>query len=494
MPRAKDSLEVYFPPCTDPACPRRGPHADVLPHQRAFLEAPEKYLALLGGYGAGKTLPACVLGVLLSLKVPGNVGLVCRRSYSKLHDSTQRIFLEILERIGVDYERREVRDGWPHRLVLPNQSEVHFRETKDLGRFLGPEYGWFYPDEAGEEPQRTWTDLVGRLRLPQARKYLKGFLTSNPPHHQHWIAALFGTVPGTSEHGQSSYRLLKASSRVNPYLPESYVDDLRANNPDSEVRRIIDGEYGFSYEGKAVYAPPFDFAKHVAELEVLPFTVVRSWDFGYHSPAVLWSQFPQCPAGTIHWHVVEEYKGKDLDAESLAAMVHDRTAERCPLHDGRAIIDCGDAAGAQISDKGPGPIIRLQRKPFGLRFKYRHIPNVEPGIALIRQALARPVCGCGRAVVQIDRRCRHLLDALAGGYHYPMTTIGRAGEPRLLKPQKDGFYDDLADALRYCGENVYRPLCRDPFLMETLLAGQARTQGTEVADPSRWSWMERVGA
>jgi len=465
----------------------------VLPHQREIVESKEKFLAVVGGYGAGKTLPACVLGVLLSLKVAGNVGLVARRSYSKLHDSTQRIFLETLQRVGAQFQTREVRDGWPHRIVLANQSEVHFRETKDLGRFLGPEYGWFYVDEAGEEPKKTWTDLVGRLRLPHAKKYLKGFLTTNPPHQQHWIAELFGTTPGVSLRGTTAYRLMRVATRVNPYLPGSYIDDLRANNPESEVRRIIDGEYGFSYEGKAVYAPPFDFAKHVAELEVLPFSTVRSWDFGYHSPAVLWHQFLQCQRGVTHWRVLHEYKGADMDAEGLAGVVLEQTQTRFPLVPPSAVLDVGDAAGAQISDKGPGPIIRLQRPPFKFRFKYRHLPNIDPGLSLIRGALAAPGCKCGQQVFTVDRTCRHLLDAMAGGYHYPMTKPGRAGEPRMLKPTKDGFYDDLADALRYAGENVYRGLLRDPRAMETLMAGNGHERGDVSHDPDRWSWMERVG-
>jgi hypothetical protein len=466
----------------------------VLPHQLTFLEAKEKYVAIIGGYGAGKTLPACVLGLMLSQIVPGNIGLVCRRSYSKLHDSTHRIFLEILQRVGCAFQAREVRDGWPHRVILPNGSEIHFRETKDLGRFLGPEYGWFYVDEAAEEPQKTWTDLVGRLRLPQARRYLRGFVTSNPPHEQHWLAGLFGLTPGVIERGEgkarTAYRLIQVSSRANPYLPDAYVDDLRANNPESEVQRIVEGQYGFSYEGKAVYAPPFAAATHIADLEPGPFTVVRSWDFGWHSPAIVWSQFPQCRAERVHWHVLHEYKGQNIDAEGLAGVAVDETRRRFPNHPVAALLDCGDAAGAQISDKGPGPIIRLQRAPYAMRFKYRHIPNLDPGIALIRAALGAPRCPCGRPVFQVDRRCRHLISALAGGYHYPQTTPGRAGEPRLLKPVKDGFYDDLADALRYAAENYYRGLTRDPRALEILMADT----GPKVTgpDPSAWSWMERA--
>jgi hypothetical protein len=461
----------------------------VLPHQRELIESTEKYVGIVGGYGAGKTLPGCIAVILHSLVVPGNVWLVCRRSYSKLHDSTQRIFLEVLQRIGCGFQAREVRDGWPHRVILPNLSEVHFRETKDLGRFLGPEYGGFYIDEAAEEPRKTWTDLVGRLRLPHARKYLKGILTTNPPDEQHWIAELFGTEPGVLQHGGSSYRLLQVPTSANPYLPAPYEDDLRANNPESEQARIVDGRFGATYEGRAVLSPPFSYAKHSGAVSPGPFTLVRSWDFGWHSPAVLWHQFPQCAKRTVHWHILHEYKGKEMDAETLAGIVVEQTQTHFPLNSPSSVLDCGDAAGAQISDKGPGPIIRLQRKPFALRFKYRHLPNIDPGLSLLRSALGAPTCACGQQVVRIDHSCRRLLQAAGMGYHYPIPKPGRGGEPRMLKPVKDGVYDDLVDAWRYAGENVYRGLLRDPEAIATLMQGQERTQGALMPDPSKWAWM-----
>lgn len=484
-------LEQFFPPCDKSDCPRAGiQHADILPHQRELIESKERYVALIGGYGAGKTLPSVVLGVSLSLEVDGNVGIVCRRSYSKLHDSTLRIFLEVLQRLGVEFKAREVRDGWPHRIILPNDSEIVFRETKDLGRFLGPEYGWFYIDEAGEEPKKTFTDLVGRLRLPQAKHFFKGFITSNPPHHTHWIAEVFGAAPGVSVRGASSYRFIKVSTNANPFVPESYISDLRANNPASEVKRIVDGDYGFTFEGKAVYAPPFSFEKHVTEAVPLQgYSIVRSWDFGYHAPAVTWHQFPRCNRGKIHWTTVHEYPGKDLESEDLARIVLAETRTLVPELPKAMIADCGDVAGAQISEKGPGPIIRLKRKPWELQFRYRKIANIDPGLALIREALGSPRCACGQPVYQISRECRHTIDMFAGGYHYPLTRPGQAGKDVLLKPVKDGFYDNLADSVRYVAENFYRGFLRDPDFMNQLVAEQGTV--LTVDQPDRWEWMER---
>ena len=457
----------------------------VLPYQQQAIGSDAKYLAILGGYGSGKTLAGAAIVIGLSLSVPGNAIIVCRRSYSKLHDSTQRIILEMLQRVDVEFKAREMRDGWPHRIILPNVSEIVFRETKDIGRFLGPEYGAFLIDEAVEEPKKTFTDLTGRLRLGRARDYLRGVILSNPPNVHHWIPEVFGLEPGrrqvTIEGETTTYELIQVSTRANPFLPEGYIADLIANHPPSEVKRIVEGSYGFSYDGKPVYAPPFRYETHVGTPETLKFTLVRSWDFGYHCPAVTWHQYPRCKAGRAHWLILDEMVGKNLEYDQLAAKVLTYTHDRFPQHTENLVLDCGDIAGRQINDRGPGPMIRLASPPWSLSFRAKRC-NLEPGLALVRAAL-KQTCDCGMPILQVHRRCNTLIDALAGGYHYPKDVPGKAEND---KPYKDGYYDNVADSFRYAGECFYREANLDPELLRE--AGRAHQGGSYEADP-RWAWM-----
>ena len=190
--------EALFPPCLRADCERRGTkHSELLPHQAEGFGASERFIAMLGGYGSAKTQWAVAVGVALTLQIPGNVGFVLRRSYPKLRDSVLRVYLETLERVGVAYETAEHEQGMPLRVVVPaTGSEIRFRESTQLSRLLSTECGWFHLEEAWEEPKSTWAHLVGRLRLRGAFGYLKGLITSNPPSHQHWIADVFGLVPG----------------------------------------------------------------------------------------------------------------------------------------------------------------------------------------------------------------------------------------------------------------------------------------------------------
>ncbi len=419
----------------------------LLPKQRELIESQERYVAFVGGYGSGKTLAAAILCVLLSLSVPGNVGVVIRRSYSKLHDSTLRMLLEVLERVDLGHiQYRDSFRGMPHKIIFPNDSEIWVKESKDLGRWLGPEFGWAWVDEASEEPVKTFEGLVSRLRLPQAKKYLKLILTTNPPFSTHWLAKMFGSEPGVISRGGADYRLIRSSSRDNPNLPSDYVANLIATHGEANARRIVDGEFGFTPEGLPVFGDAFSHGKHVGEPKMLDgIPLDRSWDWGFRVPVCTWHQVYRCKVGTVHWTVLHELVGEKIETEAFADKVLAETKAVFPLALPVMIQDVGDHAGAQHNERGPGPMIRLGRPPYNLRFRYRKVVNIDPVLDLIRKQLRAPLCPCGWAHVLIHRSCRNVIDALAGGYHYPEKQDGTAA----LKPHKDGYFDNVADSIRY---------------------------------------------
>ena len=70
-----------FPKCNAIPCPLGGTgrHHHVLPKQQEALDSTERVLGMIGGYGSAKTLAGMVLGHLLSVSIPGNMGIVVRR-------------------------------------------------------------------------------------------------------------------------------------------------------------------------------------------------------------------------------------------------------------------------------------------------------------------------------------------------------------------------------------------------------------------------------
>lgn len=474
-----------FPWCQASDCPQaEQAHKHIYPHQQEFLDAQSKYLGWLGGFRAGKTLPACVRGVLLSLTIPFNRGIIVRRTLPKLHDTTQRTFMEVLERAGIEgLQFRENREGYSHRIIFPNGSEVVFRPSEDIGRFLGPEYGWFLIDEAVEEPETTFTLLIGRLCLQLAGRYLCGMALSNPPPRGNWFYRHFGENPGIITRGRSGYQLFRSSTRLNPNLPEGYIEDLEVVYGKAGAQRVIEGFAGFTPDGQPVFSPPFQHEVHVgtpAWQAQLP--LVRSWDFGFRHPAVTIHQMGRCRFKTVHWIILAEIaESFELEAEQLAQEVRTYTAQMFPLLHPWMLLDCGDKAGTNRTDKGPGPIARLKQPPHKLSIRWKPC-NIDPGIELIARRL-RSTCPCGSPVVVVHRRCAHVIDALSGGYHWPRS---RTGSGPGMKPHKDGFYDDVMDSVRYAGENFLRGALRD----ESYLAGRVKRQlPVEIRAVEPWRWM-----
>ena len=480
-----------FPPCTREDCPCKGRSKHIEPHQQEFFDSPAKYIYWQGGYGSGKTLPAVIKCLLLMLKVPGIRGFIGRQSLPKLHDSTQRIFMEVLERAQLDdVEFRENRDGWAHHIILPNGSEVFFRPTSDLGRFLGPEYGFFLIDEAQEEPEKTFTDLMGRLRLPLARRYLCGMLLSNPPDGLHWLKKHFGDKPGifekTVENVSTKWHFMRSSTRLNPHMGRSYVADLIMVHGEEEALRIIEGMYGFTNKGTPVYRPPFNHNVHIGEpapVEFLP--LIRSWDFGRRHPAVTFHQAYHCKKGQLHWTILDELSElSEIETPELAKAALEYTKERFPTFHKGLVLDCGDRSGNQKRAEGQGPIYVLRRHPYNLPFKWGQF-KIQNGVDYIAGMLRKGLCGCGSPVLLVHRRCKAVCDGFAGGYHYPQTRPERAPKE---DPYKDGFYDDVMDSVRYAAENfVRREEAQSDFITEILVERNKALYGGE----DRLAWMGR---
>ena len=489
-------ISELFPPCHIDTCPQADTeHRHVLPQQRELLESTERIVALSGGYGSGKTLAMMVMGHLLSTHVKGNMGIVTRRSLPKLRDSTQRIYLEVLDRSKADVEFREVRDGWPGRIIYRDTgSEVTFRETKDLGRFLGPEYGWFACDEMQEEPEKVLKDLMGRLRLPRAAKYLKGMMGTNPPRKGHWFEKMF-PKPGAwtreadvaGKMVKITFRMIQSKTGDNPFLDPEYIAQLKLTHTAEELRGILSGEYRTDYDGKPVYKPPFSHTWHVGQFKTRLMTVARSWDFGYHHPVVTWSQMFRCPKQSVHMTVLREYLPEDLDAPELADGVLERSRLWFPEHTSNLFVDCGDVAGMAVSDKGPGPMVTLAAPPWNLRFRYQHIGDMDPGLALTRRLL-RDKCACGHFLLEVDRDCPEVIEMLNGGYHYGKDKFGAIKVD--AKPVKDGYYDNIADSVRYAVWVLYRVACRDEGFMQELEHWQGPPENANLVDPAEhFGWM-----
>jgi hypothetical protein len=163
---------------------------NLLPSQRAFLFGPERFSAISGGFGSGKSFALVLKGLILSAAIPGNVGsLLCYRGT----DVEKRLVPLFMEEVCPPQWRKSYNKN-KKVAVLRNGSVISFDHIKDrtsaaasgagTGR-IGSNWGWCGVDQAEEIEEQHWDALMSRLRLPRApRKF--GFMSLNPAGRD-WI-------------------------------------------------------------------------------------------------------------------------------------------------------------------------------------------------------------------------------------------------------------------------------------------------------------------
>lgn len=188
----------------------------------------------------------------------GSRGVVAAPTYPMLRDETLRTFLLIAKQIGVLAAWRVSE----MRAVLVDGKEVLFRSTDNPDSLRGSNLGWFWLDEAAYSPESAWLVMIGRVRRAPGR----GWITTSPSGHN-WVESRFMS-------GDPDYDLVRARTRDNPYLPESYVHALEQTYSGTYAAQELDGQF-VDLDGAGLF--------RVGLLEILPAAPVcarrvRAWD------------------------------------------------------------------------------------------------------------------------------------------------------------------------------------------------------------------------
>ena len=240
----------------------------LLPKQNEFIFLEDRFSALSGGFGCAKTFAGCMKGIILSALFPGNSGVVCRKTYPELRDSTRKTFFELIPHTWILNWNESF-----NTLLLKNGSQIIFRPIDDIRKQRSLNLGWFYIDQAEETDENDFLDLVGRLRHPVPRQF--GFLTLNPDGHN-WIWKLFFDTD------KPKYKGINSITSDNPYLPADYLESLKANYSKDWLDKFF---YG-SHEVKSGVI----FSEYTDDMQIDPFIIPTQWikargmDWGIDKP------------------------------------------------------------------------------------------------------------------------------------------------------------------------------------------------------------------
>ena len=401
---------------------------EPLPKQAEFHQAKNKYRCFVGGFGSGKTKAGVWEAIQLCLEEPGNIGLIARKTYQELTDTTWHTLLdELPEEIVYTYYKKQLR------IIFRNGSQIIGRSLDDPKKYASLNLGFFYIDEGIEATEHDFLTLCGRLRLDKIKHHC-GFITTNPPTVDHWIYKYF------VEKNDPNYKLIRSSTYENYFLPKDYVENLKKEYPESWIKRYLEGEFGYILQGEPVF-PSFKETLHIDDtLRYNPTKyLIRGWDFGWHHPAVVFLQLQE-----DYIAVLDEVMGDKIYLHDFASYITEYTNSVYP----NAITkDYCDPSGSAKSDKSERTSVDILRS-YNIYPIYKRSEVLETVETINR--LLTTLAKDGKPMLRFSPKCKTLIQAMLGGYCY------QKKENKIEPiPMKDGYYEHLVDALRYIVANLF---------------------------------------
>src|SRR5207253_1773812 len=205
-------------------------------------------------------------------------------------------------------------------------------------------------------------------------------------------------------------------------------------------------ELDYTVSSDQPFFPNFNRAVHVRPVlfdEKLP--LLRGWDFGQGHPACVWAQLGPMNQVRILRSLLETNK----KIWTFADQVISETNMYFP--GAKKIVDYGDPAGNQQTDKGATTQILLEKFRIHLNFKFSFR---EEGLGIMEQKLR--VMQNGEPGMIVDPCNKELIEGFEGGYVLDTGATGKDKEGVLKNhPKKDGWFEHVMDGLRYLVLNLF---------------------------------------
>jgi phage terminase large subunit len=273
--------------------------------QTDFVGAPEQFVAYVGAIGTGKSTSLIVKALAHSQETPGNLGVIVRKNFTDLRDSTIKDF-ETYTGFRVSEQKKEC--------VLPNGSVILFRHGDELPVLKNLNLGFFGMEQAEEFPDATaWHFLQMRLRRKCAHR--NGFFVANTNGHN-WIYDLF------KKNGPPKNHLLIEATTLEhaDILPADYIENLKLTMPKKLYNRYVMNSWE---EAEGLVYDEYLEARHVID----PFQIPETWergfglDHGFRNPtAVLWYAIDH----DENVYIIDEHYEKEKPISEHAQAIKER--------------------------------------------------------------------------------------------------------------------------------------------------------------------------
>jgi hypothetical protein len=421
----------------------------------ASFHASNAFVRLIRGpIGSGKSVGCCwEIWTRACEQEPGPDGVrrsrwvATRNTYGELTTTTLRTWLDWFpeDRFGKVVHGAPIEQvcKWP----LADGTQVELTmwflaldRPEHVKKLLSLEITGGWMNEGREQPKAILDALTGRVgRYPSKRDggatWFGVIADTNSPDTDHWWYTLDEQRPEEfAFFAQPAGDGPEAENVEN--LPPLYYERLKAGKTEEWIRVYVKGDYGYVQDGKPVY-PEFRSNLHVGDFDLIKgLPLYGGMDFGL-TPAGLWAQ--RKPNGQILIH--RELVSEDMGVKRFGALWRQETN----LHYPNVPIEriTGDPAGNARGDDELDTFQVLKGE------QVHAVPAFTNSFTIRREAFAAPMTRLvdGLPGILIHRRCKRLIKALAGGYHFKRVQV--AGSERYHDAPDKDMHSHVAEAGQY---------------------------------------------
>lgn len=223
---------------------------ELLTHQYEFCADQEsRYLALIGGFGSGKTFSFCIKTIFLAAANVGYRGAIMEPTYSMIKKTLIPAMDEALELCGIPYSFSKS-DAIYTLHFQEGDTIIYCLSAENYRRMAGLNLAFFGVDECDtiqrDIARSMWNMAMSRLRRGQV---YQGFTTSTPEGFN-FLYEFFQEEAAN----KTDRRLIKGRTADNPYLPPEFIKSLLENYPPNLIKSYLEGEFTNLTSGQIYYA------------------------------------------------------------------------------------------------------------------------------------------------------------------------------------------------------------------------------------------------
>ena len=210
----------------------------VLPHQREFAEDRGKHIAMVGGFGSGKSLGAVyrtadLLKYRNNRKEKGRI-LMVSPTYRLLTDVNLPRYEQFFDQYNIKYSLKKSE----HKIIVHSgvfKGEIWLRSASNHDKIVGFDCSDAILDEFDtlklEDQKSVWNKVQGRAR---GAKDTTIAICTTPEGYKYTYQKFVEEKAG---------KLIRVNTADNIFLPEDYIDNMYAEYDAQLVKQYIDGEF-----------------------------------------------------------------------------------------------------------------------------------------------------------------------------------------------------------------------------------------------------------